>query len=164
MIRCAEHEGALAAVLAHEIGHVQYKHGLQAIKKSRLSSALTTIAIEGIKAKAGGGLATLTGIFQNSINDITTTMINNGYSRSFERQADKAAVTIMQRVGYDPHGLIDMLKVMEKRLDPERQDFAKTHPSPASRIADIQKMIGKYTEVKTPKARQVRFETALKNI
>lgn len=164
LLRCAKHEDALAAVLAHEIGHVQHKHGLQSIKKSRLSSALTTIAIKGIEAKTEGSLATLTGIFQDSITDITTTMVNNGYSRSFEREADKASVTILQRVGYDPNGLIDILRIMEERLDPEGKDFAKTHPSPASRIADIQEFIGDYVEVKTPEARQSRFEVALGSI
>jgi len=164
LLRCAKHEDALAAVLAHEIGHVQHKHGLQSIKKSRLSSALTTIAIKGIEAKTEGSLATLAGIFQDSITDITTTMVNNGYSRSFEREADKASVTILQRVGYDPNGLIDILRIMEERLDPNGKDFAKTHPSPASRIADIQEFIGDYVEVKTPEARQSRFEVALGSI
>ena len=164
MLRCAQHEDAVAAVLAHEIGHIQHKHGLQAIKKSRLTSALTTLAVEGVKAKGGGDLAELTGLFQDSIADITTTMINNGYSRSFEREADRAAVTIMERIGYNPNGLIDMLHVMEDLLEPGRLDFAKTHPSPASRIADIQKNIGDYNEVETPEVRRERFVTALGNI
>ena len=164
MLRCTTNEDALAAVLAHEIAHVQYKHGLQAIKKSRVSSALATAALEGVQSQTGGAVSTLTGVFQDSITDITTTMINNGYSRAFEREADQGAVTIIQRVGYDPHGLIDMLRVMEARLDPDGQDFAKTHPSPASRIQDIQKIIGEYSEVKSPDARQKRFKAAIGNI
>ena len=115
-------------------------------------------------ALIGGAVSTLTGVFQDSITDITTTMINNGYSRSFEREADKAAVTIMQRVGYNPNGLIDMLRVMEVRLNPKGQDFAKTHPSPASRIKDIQEMIGEYTEIQTSPVRQARFEAAIGKI
>ena len=91
-------------------------------------------------------------------------MINNGYSRSFERQADVGAVTILKRVGYDPDGLVDMLKEMEKKLKPGGPDFAKTHPSPESRIADIQKHIGKYAKVQEPKVRQKRFLAALGNI
>lgn len=164
MLRCTTNEDALAAVLAHEIAHVQHKHGLQAIKKSRLSSALTTAAIEGVQARTGGAISTLTGVFQDSITDITTTMINNGYSRSFEREADTSTVTIMQRVGYDPNGLIEMLRVMEARLNPEGKDFAKTHPSPASRIKDIQEFIGEYTAVQASPARQARFEAAIGNI
>jgi predicted Zn-dependent protease len=164
MLRCCQHEDAVAAVLAHEIGHVQAKHGLQAVKKSRITSALTTIGIEGAKSFGGEELAELTETFENSISDITATLVNNGYSRGFERKADKAALTILKRVGYDPNGLVDMLSVMSKKLKPGGLDFAKTHPSPARRIADIQKIIGETTEVMKPKPRQARFLAALGNI
>ncbi len=164
MLRCCQHEDAVAAVLAHEIGHVQAKHGLQAVKKSRITSALATIGIEGAKSFGGEELAELTETFENSISDITATLVNNGYSRGFERKADKAALTILKRVGYDPNGLVDMLSVMSKKLKPGGLDFAKTHPSPARRIADIQKIIGETTEVMKPKPRQARFLAALGNI
>lgn len=164
MLRCCQHEDAVAAVLAHEIGHVQAKHGLQAIKKSRITSALTIIGIEGAKTFGGEELAELTKTFEGSISDITATLVNNGYSRSFEREADKAALTILTRVGYDSNGLVDMLNAMSKRLKPGGLDFAKTHPSPASRIADIQEMIGETGEVMRPKPRQARFMAALGRI
>lgn len=164
MLRCCRHEDAVAAVLAHEIGHVQLKHGLQAIKKSRVTAALTTLGVEGAKTFGGEELAQLTETFEDSITDITNTMINNGYSRGFERQADQSAVTILKRVGYDPNGLTDMLKVMDKRLKPGRIDFAKTHPSPHNRIADIEQMVGNVAPVRSPKARQRRFQRALAKI
>jgi predicted Zn-dependent protease len=164
MIKCCKHEDAAAAVLAHEIGHVQFKHGLQAIKKSRITSALTTIGMEGVKTLGGEKLAQLTKTFEDSISDITSTMINKGYSRSFERQADQAAVTILKRVGYNPNGLVDMLRIMEANLKPGGLDFAKTHPSPASRIEEIQVSIGEYSEVKTPKARKIRFKGVLAKV
>jgi predicted Zn-dependent protease len=164
LLRCCQNEDAVAAVLAHEIGHVEHKNGLQAIKKSRVTSALITIGTESAKTFGNKDLANLTKTFEGSISDITSTMINNGYSRNFERQADLAAVTILKRVGYDPNGLVEMLKVMETKLKPGGLDFAKTHPSPESRIADIQKHIGKYAKVQEPKARQNRFLAALRNI
>jgi predicted Zn-dependent protease len=164
LLRCCQNEDAVAAVLAHEIGHVEHKNGLQAIKKSRVTEALITIGTESAKNFGSKDLASLTRNFEGSISDITSTMINNGYSRSFEHQADLTAVTILKRVGYDPNGLVEMLKVMEKRLKPGGLDFAKTHPSPESRIAYIQKHIGRYAKVQEPKARQKRFLTALRNI
>lgn len=163
MLRCCRNEDAVAAVLAHEIGHVQFKHGLQAIKKSRITSALIILGTEGVKTFGKEDLASLTETFEDSISDITSTLVNNGYSRKFERQADTAAVNILKRIGYDPNGLVNMLKVMDKKLKPGSPDFAKTHPSPAGRITDIQKQIGKYTEIKRPKARQKRFLAALRN-
>ncbi|MBU0988486.1 MAG: M48 family metallopeptidase [Proteobacteria bacterium] len=164
LLRCCRNEDAVAAVLAHEIGHVQFKHGLRAIKTARVTEALTTIGIMGAKAFGGEDLANLTQTFEDSISDITSTLINNGYSRELENQADMAAATILKRVGYDPNGLVDMLEVMQQRLKPGRLDFARTHPSPASRIADVLKVIGKSAPVKTPAARQARFMAVLGNI
>lgn len=164
LLRCCRDEDAVAAVLAHEIGHVQSKHGLQAIKKSRVTAALTTLAVEGTKTFSGQDLATLVSTFEGSITDITTTLINNGYSREFEQQADQAAVKILQRVGYDPNGLVEMLKMMQDRLRPGGLDFAKTHPSPVSRMADIRKLIGPYRTVANPDARQQRFSEFLGGI
>jgi predicted Zn-dependent protease len=164
MLRCCPQEDAVAAVLAHEIGHVQYKHGLRAIKQSRVTAALTSLAIKGAKNYGDEDLAELTKTFEGSISDITKTLIVNGYSRSFENQADLAAISILQRTGYNPNGLVTMLNQMKVRLKPGRQDFAATHPSPDSRLAEIQQYIGKYSTVKSPRARQARFKATLGRI
>lgn len=161
MLRCCAHEDAVAAVLAHEIAHVQLKHGLQAIQKARVTSALTTIGLEGTKHLGGEQLAELTRTFESSIADITQTLVNNGYSRAFESEADRGAVAIMQRVGYDPNGLVDMLARMQKNLKPGRADFFKTHPAPTDRIADIRSRVGSYAPVDVPGARARRFAAAL---
>lgn len=164
LLRCCRNEDALASVLAHEIGHVQYKHGLQAIRKSRITSALTILGVEGAKTYGGKELASLTKTFEDSISDITKTLINNGYSRAFERQADRAAIDILRRVGYSPQGLVNMLLIMDRRLKPGGPDFAKTHPAPRQRIADIQKVIGTNVPLSTPSGRQARFLTYMGHI
>lgn len=157
MLNCCKNEDALAAVLAHEIGHVQLQHGLQAIKNSRLNSAFTILATESAKQFGGQDLKDLTTAFEGSINDITSTMMNSGYARSCEKEADKTAILILKRAGYDPNGLTAMLMEMKKQLKPGGLDFAKTHPSPDSRIADIIQWIGPYQPVKMPVKRQMRF-------
>ena len=163
MLRCCQHENSLAAVLAHEIAHVQHKHGLQSIEKDRITKATSILAIEGTKTFANADLANLTTTFENSIKDITSTMINTGYSQAFENEADETAITILQRVGYGGQGLIDMLKVMQKNLTPGGIDFAKTHPSPTDRIENINTLLT--TKSSVPDASRVsRFETALKGV
>jgi predicted Zn-dependent protease len=161
MLNCCKNEDALAAVLAHEIGHVEHQHGLKAIENSRLNAAFTILATESAKQFGGKDLKELTTAFEDSINDITSTMINTGYSRSCEREADKSTVEILQRAGYDPNGLVAMLMEMKKQLKPGGLDFAKTHPSPDSRIADITKWIGSYSQVIMPVKRQARFLQAM---
>ena len=164
LLRCAQREDAVAAVLAHEIGHVELKHGLAAINKSRRNQAYVEVGLEVAQDKMNEQAARLVGLLEDSIKDITVTMMNNGYSRSLEREADEASVTILKRAGYDPNGLIDVLKVMATKLDPKGKDFAKTHPTPADRIKDIQKLTGSTADVKSPDKRQARFQAALGKI
>lgn len=164
MIRCCKNEDALAAVLAHEIGHVENQHGLKAIKKGRLTSALTILAVEGAKNLGGQDLAQVTQAFEDSITDITSTLMNTGYARTSEFQADDAAVTIMRRVGYNPRALVDMLKEMQARWNPTGPGFAKTHPEPNVRIAQAEKVIGAAPAVTAPPARQKRFQKAVGQI
>lgn len=164
LLRCCATEDAAAAVLAHEIGHVQFRHGLQAINKARLTEALTIIGTESAKTFGGQELASLTTAFEGSLSDITKTLINNGYARSLEYDADGAAVTIMGRVGYDPNGLTDMLTVMKSRLRPGGLDFAKTHPSPEDRINEVRRAVGNIHAVRLTGLRQHRFSREMKGI
>lgn len=164
MLKCCRSEEALAAVLAHEIAHVEFNHGLQAINKSRLTSAATILATESAKNLGGKELSELTKAFEDSISDITATMVNNGYTRQFESQADKGAVTILQRSGYDPTGLLSMLTEMEQHLKPGGKDFAKTHPDPKDRISEARKLIGNTPASAPVPARQQRFANAMKGV
>ena len=162
MLRCTTNEDTVAAVLAHEIGHVQHQHGLQAIKKSRVTTALTSVAITSAQVAGSEEVQQLTAVFDDSIKDITSTLINNGYSRAFESEADHAAVKILKRVGYDPKALISLLEVMAKKLKPGGLDFAKTHPDPNDRIEDVRKAIGDYRPKTTASTvRDRRYREAL---
>lgn len=159
MLKCCKSEDALAAVLAHEIGHVEARHGLRAIKQGRLTSALTVLAAEGAKQFGGEDLAELTRAFEGSISDVTSTLMTSGYSRGLESESDAAAVRIMRRAGYDPKALVDMLGEMGKRLHAGSGGFGKTHPDPDDRIADVRRKIGRTAAGAAPPARQARFET-----
>lgn len=164
LIRCCQSEDALAAVLAHEIGHIQLRHGMQSIEKARNTQALTIIATEGARTLGSSEMAQLTDTFSGVISDITNSLINNGYSRSFEYQADQAAVKLVNRLGYNPQGLIDMLKVMSGNIKKGGNDFAKTHPAPNERIGKIQESGLSFTAVAEPKARHERFKEAVSGI
>lgn len=159
LLKCCKTEDELASVLAHEVGHVQNEDGLRAISKSRLTSALTILATESAKGLGGEQLAEVTKAFEGSINDVTQTLVVNGYSRRQEYQADAAAVQIMESVGYDPNALIAMLSEMKKQIHGDSPGFAKTHPSPDDRIEAVRSQI-KLSPRPAPKERQKRFETA----
>ncbi|MFC1837676.1 M48 family metalloprotease [Thermodesulfobacteriota bacterium] len=164
LIRCCASEDALAAVLAHEISHVQLKHGLQAIKKARITTALTVMAME-TNMNQGGLVesAVYSNTLGDAVTDVTVTLVNNGYSKSFEYAADQAALTIMGRIGYNPSAMLDMLGIMKSRLQPGGSDFSKTHPSPDARISRISSKIDE-TELSQSPAKEKRYQQFLNSI
>lgn len=159
MLQLCASEDELAAVLAHEIGHVQHRHGLRAIRSSRITAAGTILATESGRHLLGDEVRELTEAFAGAIDDISQTLMVNGYGRRLEREADATAVEIMRRVGYDPSALIRMLAAMDRGLQPGALDFAKTHPPPQSRISDIRRLPGVMSPpAPPPAARVARFQ------
>lgn len=163
LVQCCQNEDQLAAVLAHEIGHVEKLHGLRAIRSGRLSSALTVLAVEAGKNLAGEQLAEITKAFDESISDIAGTLMNSGYSRKLEYEADAAAVAILKQAGYEPGALVSMLENMARNWDAARLDFAATHPPPAERIAQLKKA-GLTSTLASNNARQQRFLAATQTL
>jgi predicted Zn-dependent protease len=164
MIRLCRTEDDLAAVIAHEVGHVQLRHAVKAIKSSRLTSALTILAMEGAKSFGGEQLAQLTTAFEGSIGDITSTMMNSGYARGQEREADRAAIVILQRMGYRQAALVDVLERMGKVLETDHRGFGSTHPPADTRIKELLPIID---DTKTPvptAARKQRFDRLIQGI
>lgn len=162
MLDLCQNETELAAVLAHEIAHVELDHGLRAISKSRWTSAFTILGAESARNFGGEELAELTTVFEDSISDVTSTLVNSGYARSLEREADAAAIIILERVGYNPKGLVNMLKAMDQQLQNDHRGFAQTHPPPLSRVTDITKRFDEpLAALAEHPARQRRFEQAV---
>lgn len=153
LLRCCPSEAAAAAALAHEIGHVQHRHGLTAIEESRMAAVANTLSGQ-VPAP----------LFQDCVSDIVATLTEKGYPHSQEFRADETAVEILRRVGYDPNGLAEMLNRLKTGLKPGTSDLSKTHPDPAERLARATQQAGGPAPVKSPASRRKRFKAALKNI
>lgn len=163
ILRLCGSEDAIAAVLAHEIAHIEHKHGINTIKKSRITSAVTTIGLEGTKHFGNENMQKITQNFGDSINDIMNTLVVNGYSRSYEYDADASALEILKKTGYSQIAMIDMLNKMKIRLKDDRSGFGSTHPSPQERINNILPFVQE-KDFKIPNSRIERFKTFIKNI
>lgn len=164
MVRCCKSEDELVAVLAHEISHVNQQHGLKAIRKGRLTSALTTLGAAAGQTLGGAQLAEVTAAFEGSVSDITGTMMNSGYARTTEFEADKGAVAIMGKLGYNPAALVTMLEQMQSQLKPDSKGFAKTHPAPEVRIVELKKTLVSSQNAPASAVRVKRFEKNMKGV
>lgn len=163
--RCND-EDMLAAILAHEVGHVSAKHGLRSIKKSRLIDAFKIIGLETAKKFGPEKLAQLTTIFENILGDIAEKLIERGYDRKYEYEADKLSVEFGTRTGYDPNGLLDFLETMEDDSSgTSKKGWFKTHPSTKDRIDKVKKEINSLKAVpQRETVRANRFKRAMKNL
>lgn len=164
LIRCCKYEDALAAVLAHEVGHVQLGHGMGAIQASRYTSLGKIAGVELAKNLGSEQLAQAAEIFDGTIGDIMKKLVDTGYQSNQEYDADRAAVTIVKRVGYNPTALKDMLEQMDKRLGQNSGGFGKTHPTPQKRLQNIEPLIQDFGTIKTPTLRKIRFDKFMAGI
>ncbi len=150
-------EDELAAVLAHEVAHVQNRDGLQSIEASRLTSALTILSVEAARNLGDEDVKQLAEDFEASITDVTQTLINSGYARGQEHQADRDAAIILARTGYDPQALVRMLEAMGERWNPSGPGFARTHPSPGDRVDEVSGAMPAADPTPANAARETRF-------
>lgn len=151
MIECASSEDELAAVIAHEVSHIQLKHSLNAIKASRWTGVVTSTA--GAAARTE-----MAAIMHEIVSSVCTNLVNSGYSQKQEFAADEKALTLLADAGYNPSALTALLKTMAAKQKGKTGGFYKTHPLPEVRIANVKTAIVKVSSPKnTASARTARF-------
>jgi len=132
----------LAAVLGHEMGHVERRHvvTLQA-KQEVLGILIGVLSILSPIAAALGGYG--------------GDLVAYKFSREDELQADQYGLLLMTRAGYDPQSAVDLMAHLgkleaddtESRSDKAMED----HPPPQDRIAHLEG----YPELDNPPATQI---------
>ncbi len=166
LLKRCRNEEMLGCILAHEVGHVTAKHGLQSIKKSRLIDAFTVIGQEAVERYGPEKLAKLTDIFEEVLGDIAEKLIERGYDRKYEYEADKLSVRIASDTGYDVSGLLDFLDTMVDDTSAESEKgWFKTHPSAKDRIGRVEKEISSLSSVPSERSERTdRFRNAMRGL
>lgn len=163
LIECADNEDALAAVIAHEIAHVQLQHSLKAIKSSRYTAAALQTANAATAIASDKENKEMADTLNNMVDDVITNLVKNGYSQKQEFQADELALTLMNDAGYNISGMDEMLELMKEKQNGKTTGFYKTHPSPESRIKNVDSIAAKMDKVQdTQSYRTSRFAKAMK--
>jgi predicted Zn-dependent protease len=138
LLGTCQNEEALAGVLAHEVGHICAKHGLKAIKKSRLLDAFDVLLSETSKHYSQEQLNKLTDAFEGSLGDIVDQLVVNGYSRQQEYEADQLGLRYAHAAGYTASGLVQSLESMATSSQKgSGMGFFKTHPAPQDRLEKV---------------------------
>lgn len=135
MLQRAANEEEVAAVVAHEIGHIVNRDGVKAISAARWTQVVTSLGTDAAGRYGGRQLAELTTLFEGSVSDVFRTIVVNGYSQEQEKAADESAMVYMRRAGYDPYGLPDFLaRLAREQQGGDRRGFFSTHPGMTERL------------------------------
>lgn len=126
----------LAGVLAHEIAHVEHRHGVEQMEKMQNANLGLTLAyvllgrqpsgVESAAINVGGGL-----YFAR-------------HSREAENEADAAAVALLVNSGISPAGLPTFFQVLiedQQRRPSSVEQWFSTHPLTQDRIAETQALV-----------------------
>lgn len=136
LILLLENEDELAAILAHEIGHVVARHiakrgeKVQKVTLATLGAILAGIFLGG---QAAGAIAT------TSVAASETALLK--YSREDEEEADYLGLKFMQQAGYKRTGMLSVLKKLRRQQGPASNDipsYLQTHPALEERLADLE--------------------------
>lgn len=165
LVALMKNEEELAGVLAHEVAHVSQKHGLSAIKQSRLMDAFSILVAEG-KKYSSDEVKKLAKIYEGTLDDIVTMLVEKGYSRKQESEADQFGVLYAFGAGYDPKGLTSFLNILQKyEKETSEIGLIKSHPDPGGRGAALkQYMQQEDMGGRTEQVRTSRFELMKKMV
>lgn len=127
LVRLAESDEEIAAVLAHELGHEHHRHGLQGLLRN--SSALLVVST------ITGDLSTLASFSAT----IPFTLLQRGYSREFEQEADDFAVALLDQAKIHRGHFASILRRLQASRPATDRDFTylSTHPNTEDRIRRI---------------------------
>ena len=126
----AKNQDQLAAVVAHEIGHVVERHHDERI--TRQMGASGAVQLLGALAGDYGQLATQGG----------SMLAQTGFllpgSRAQESEADVVGQRMMAQAGFDPRAAVALWQNMIAAGGNRPPQWLSTHPDPQSRISELQ--------------------------
>jgi len=131
LLEVAANQHQLAAVMAHEVGHVLARHSNERASQTALRNI-------GIAAAQQAG-----------VSDSTLQLIDFGanlgfflpFNRTQESEADEVGIMLMARAGFDPQESINLWNNMAAASGDRPPEFMSTHPSPSTRISDLKRLL-----------------------
>jgi beta-barrel assembly-enhancing protease len=139
LLRLFDTEGELAAVLAHEVGHVVARHSAQQMAKAQLTQGLT-----GAAAIAAYDPNNPTSANSAVVAAMISQLVNLKFSRDDELEADRLGIRFMYQAGYDPRAMAKTMQILAQASQGKAPpDFFATHPNPERRLEQIQAVIDK---------------------
>ncbi len=145
-----DNEAELAALLGHEIGHVNARHTAERMTKG----ALVQLALVGSSGYVRRSEYTSYAPYLEKIGGLSAAALLASYSRDDEREADRLGMQYMVGAGYNPRGMEGLMAVLVKksRHKPNALELMfSTHPMGQDRYDAARKRAGAQYGSKTGK-------------
>lgn len=130
-------EEGLAIVLGHEVGHAVAKHSAERLSQQMVASYGGQIL--------GGLLSNQSAVTQTLAQQVYGLGAQYGvmlpYSRKNESEADHLGLVFAAMAGYNPQEAVAFWQRMSSSGSQKVPEFMSTHPSDASRISNIRKLM-----------------------
>lgn len=137
LVELAKHDDEIAAILAHELGHVRQRHALRHVFQNSATAL--------IMATLTGDLVSITSLAAT----LPTALVDASFSRAFEREADDASIAWMKSAGVPPRRYAEILGRLQAQLvvkhgaaadgNSQIRNYLSTHPDTGERIRRIMK-------------------------
>jgi predicted Zn-dependent protease len=125
-IAAADNRAQLAAVIAHEMGHISGRHALEQIKQMALAQ----------------GVASVAGLDRDQFVQIGVQLaLRLPNSREAEFDADRRGLMTISRAGYAPQAMPAFMQKLAGKSGDALPGFLKTHPGTNERIAALNEQI-----------------------
>ncbi len=144
LLRYAADESEMAAVISHEIGHAELGHGIAMMKTERFSNGFSEVA-KGALAAAMKDTSGLNNNIVDLMGGVIGNMVQTGYSRDYEDQADKHILKVFSKTGHDPAKAANFFQTLLEVTPPNTEgttSLFSTHPGTKERIENIHSAAG----------------------
>lgn len=128
LVYLARDDRELLGILAHELAHVEQRHGLRNLYQSTGIFLLISMLL--------GDLTSMTA----TASSLPTFLLESGYSRQFETDADTFAGQYMLQRGWGTKPLRDILQRISGTAGDELPALLSTHPGTAERLQHLEAM------------------------
>ncbi|MEO1201978.1 MAG: M48 family metallopeptidase, partial [Pseudomonadota bacterium] len=149
ILKAADNQDRLAAVLGHEVAHVTQNHAAERASRAKPSQ----LGVQVAAILLGGGHSGATYTAYEALSAGAAFGIMLPFSRGQETEADVVGLEYMARAGFDPRESVALWQNMEKATGGSAPaEFMSTHPASSTRIDNLVSQFGKtlvlYNEAK----------------
>jgi len=133
ILKAAQNQHQLAAVIGHEIAHVTAEHSAERASRGTISN----VGIQVAAVLLGGGRSGQTYTAYEALNQGAAFGIMLPFSRNQESEADVIGLKYMAQAGFDPRQAVPLWQNMMNEAGKEPAEFMSTHPSSEKRIDSL---------------------------